>query len=276
MTTAENLNRIINAKSDIKQAIEKKGVEVGDITIDKYAEKVKQITPKVVLRDGTKFRSSTFIFDALDEPMTSMFDTSQMTDMSYMFDDCENFFGVILEKWDFSNVTNMSNMFSNCGSLMYIKLNNNFNKVTNMSSMFENCRRLTDVLGLEDWDTSNVTDMSYMFYGCKSLVSLDLSKWDTSNVTNMTSMFYDCKSLVSLDLTNWDTSNVTTMDHMFEFCSNLTELRMGGDVSKVTDVDYMFQYVITTGAFYYNPKYDYSKIIAQLPSKWVAIPREDL
>ena len=126
MTTAENLNRIINAKSDIKQAIENKGVEVGDITIDKYAEKVKQIAPKVVLRDGTKFRSSTFIFDALDEPMTSMFDTSQMTDMSYMFDDCENFFGVILEKWDFSNVTNMSNMFSNCGSLMYVKLNNNF------------------------------------------------------------------------------------------------------------------------------------------------------
>ena len=41
--------------------------------------------------------------------------------------------------------------------------------------------------------------MSYMFYGCKSLLSLpDISKWNTSSVDDMRRMFYGCKSLSSL------------------------------------------------------------------------------
>ena len=46
---------------------------------------------------------------------------------------------------------------------------------------------------------TNVTKMSYMFYGCSSLISLpDISNWNTSKVTNMSYMFYDCNSLLSL------------------------------------------------------------------------------
>ena len=48
--------------------------------------------------------------------------------------------------------------------------------------------------------------MSYMFYGCKSLISLsDISNWNTNNVTNMSFMFFGCKSLISLpDISNWN------------------------------------------------------------------------
>jgi hypothetical protein len=68
-------------------------------------------------------------------------------------------------------------------------------------------------------------------------------------------------------LTRWDTSSVTSMDNMFRYCSNLTELRMGGNPSKVTDVSEMFRDITTTGTFYYNSAYDYSQIISKLPSK---------
>jgi hypothetical protein len=47
---------------------------------------------------------------------------------------------------------------------------------------------------------------------------------------------------------------------------------MGGDVSKVTNALDMFNGIKTTGTFYYNSQYDYSKIIAELPSTWTAVP----
>ena len=37
--------------------------------------------------------------------------------------------------------------------------------------------------------------MRNMFYGCYSLISLDLSNFNTQNVTNMNLMFYFCDSL---------------------------------------------------------------------------------
>ena len=42
---------------------------------------------------------------------------------------------------------------------------------------------------------NNVTDMSFMFADCSSLISLpDISKWNTNNVTNMSWMFSSCES----------------------------------------------------------------------------------
>jgi surface protein len=113
-----------------------------------------------------------------------------------------------------------------------------------------------------------------MFSFCHKLTSLDASNWDTSKVTDMSNMFKYCSNLTSLDLSNWDTSNVTDMNEMFNLCSALTELKMGGDISKVTNVTSMFSNVFSTGTFYYNPQYDYSKIIAVLPSTWTAVPME--
>ena len=58
---------------------------------------------------------------------------------------------------------------------------------------------------------NNITNMSNMFYECKTLSLLpDISKWNTSNVTDMKCMFYNCKTLSSLpDISKWDTSKVT-------------------------------------------------------------------
>jgi len=80
------------------------------------------------------------------------------------------------------------------------------------------------VFDFSGWDSSYVSNMGYMFYGCSALASLDLSNFDTSNATTMSYMFSDCSALASLDLSNWDVSKVTDMGGMFKNCSSLTTI----------------------------------------------------
>ena len=112
--------------------------------------------------------------------------------------------------------------------------------VMDMSCMFWGCSSL-ESLDLSGFDTSNVTDMTRMFDGCSSLKSLDLSNFDTSNVMDMSCMFWGCSSLESLDLSGFDTSNVTDMTRMFDGCSSLKSLDLSNfDTSNVMDMSCMF------------------------------------
>ena len=124
----------------------------------------------------------------------------------------------------FANVrpTTFYDWFSNCKNLTQIEGMGNLNteNVTDMSYMFDNCRKLSS-LDLSKFNTENVTDMSYMFCCCWGLSSLDLSKFNTENVTNMTHMFCNCSKLSSLDLSNFNTAKVEDMSYMFSDCSTL-------------------------------------------------------
>ena len=93
----------------------------------------------------------------------------------------------------------------------------NTSEVTNMCSMFDGCSGLT-TLDLTPLNTSKVTDMSYMFEGCSSLNSLDLTSLNTENVASMSDMFYGCYSLHEIDLSHFDTKNVTSLSGMFWNC----------------------------------------------------------
>ena len=86
--------------------------------------------------------------------------------------------------------------------------------ITNMSHLFDMSLDILIRYSVKDvyfdvseWNVSNVTDMSYMFYDCKRF-NCNLSGWDVSSVTDMYSMFYDCK-LFNQDLSDWNVSNVT-------------------------------------------------------------------
>ena len=117
----------------------------------------------------------------------------------------------------------------------------NTSNVSDMSYMFSGCQSLVS-LDVSSFDTSNVTNMSYMFSSCRSLVSLDVSSFDTSNVTRITSMFSSCRSLTSLDLSNFIISNVRSLYQMFVFCQSLVSLDLSNfDTSNVTDMIYMFK-----------------------------------
>ena len=86
---------------------------------------------------------------------------------------------------------------------------------------FAGCFYLTEIEGIENLNTQNVTDMSEMFTCCYALTSLDVSNFNTEKVTNMTDMFLGCSALTSLDLSNFNTGRVESMSSMFSGCSTL-------------------------------------------------------
>ena len=95
-------------------------------------------------------------------------------------------------------------------------------------------------------NTSKVTSMIQMFFGCNALNSLDLSRFNTANVTSMSGMFSKCQALNSLDLSNFNTANVTSMMYMFRECKALESLDIRNfDMGKVTNSDDMFSGVGT-------------------------------
>lgn len=90
-------------------------------------------------------------------------------------------------------------------------------------------------------DISGVTDLSYMFYGCENLTTVNLKKLDTSSVKNMDYMFYGCKKLSYLNLTYFNTTNVTSMKGLFQSCSSLRQVVLNGlNTARVTNFSYMF------------------------------------
>lgn len=135
-----------------------------------------------------------------------------------------------------------SYLFADLGSLVQI---NNLNlldtsQVTNMSGMFFYQRTNSHLIGLDlsNFDTSNVTNMSSMFSKVE-LANLDLSNFDTSNVTNMNSMFSGAR-LGSLDISSFSTSKVIDMSSMFSNIE-LNSLDLSNfDTTNVTDMSSMF------------------------------------
>ena len=91
---------------------------------------------------------------------------------------------------------------------------------------FEN---LKTIQGIENLNTEEVTNMSYMFNRCSGLSSLDLSSFNTEEVTTMGWMFSSCSSLTSLDLSSFNTAKVTNMDDMFSYCSGLKTIYVSDD-----------------------------------------------
>ena len=70
--------------------------------------------------------------------------------------------------------------------------------------MFGNCSSLAIIPNISKWNTSNVTNMSYMFYGCSKLKSLLIDKWNVSNVTDMSYMFCECSVKYLGNLSKWN------------------------------------------------------------------------
>ena len=131
-----------------------------------------------------------------------------------------------------SEVTNMSGMFNYCSNLTDLDLSTfNTANVTNMSSMFAFCSSLTS-LDLSSFNTAKVTNMKQMFNGCTGLTSLNLRSFNTSKVTNMGNMFYMCSDLTTIHVSSgWTTAAVTSSDKMFDGCTSL----VGGQGTAYSD-----------------------------------------
>ena len=121
--------------------------------------------------------------------------------------------------------TSCYSWFCDFGNLKQIEGIENLNttNVTEMASMFYGCSQLTS-LDVTHFNTENVVHMENMFINCSSLASLDVTHFNTENVANMGSMFYGCSSLTSLDVTNFNTENVVWIMKIFKGCSALTTI----------------------------------------------------
>jgi len=189
----------------------------------------------------------------------SHWDTSEVTDMSYMFNNAKNFDKPLTgpdSKFNTSKVTNMRAMFQ-----LAIKFNKhltgryskfNTSQVTDMSYMFQEAHSFNKPLTGPDskFNTSQVTDMSCMFYDAKKFdkpLIDNNGNFNTSNVTNMRLMFAGAtnfnQSLIGPNST-FNTSKVTDMAGMFQLCINFDKPLLGPEskfnTSQVTDMSYMF------------------------------------
>ena len=86
------------------------------------------------------------------------------------------------------------------------------------SSMFASKRALTS-LDLSNFNTTNVTLMSYMFSDCAALTSLNLSNFNTTNVEDMYDMFDGCSGLTTIIANNWSAAGDSS--GMFNGCTSL-------------------------------------------------------
>lgn len=102
---------------------------------------------------------------------------------------------------------------------------------SSLDSVFYSCQYLTKICGLENWNVSNITNMSYLFYNCINLTSLDLSNWDTSKVTTMNDTFSNCNSLKSLSSIKADSLTISSYTSPFGFSNNTTLVDFGGFVN---------------------------------------------
>ena len=96
-------------------------------------------------------------------------DTKKVTDMGYMFFDCENLKELDIKNFNTTNVTNMEGMFSRCSSLTKLKFGINFNteNVTNMKFMFNLCKNLKELEIVKKFNTTKVSHNNGMFNNCK-------------------------------------------------------------------------------------------------------------
>ena len=113
---------------------------------------------------------------------------------------------------------------------------------TSCYAWFQNFIKLKQIEGIENLNTENVTNMKFMFKGCSSLTSLDVTHFNTGNVTSMSGMFDGCSGLISLDVTNFNTANVTDMSKMFFCCYKLKEIYVSDKfvTDDVISSEYMF------------------------------------
>ena len=132
--------------------------------------------------------------------------TGSIEDMSYFCQGCKALESIDLSGINLSKITNLSHAFADCSKLCNINLSGvNTSNLTNLDACFNDCRALQTV-DVSDLDTQNVTQFSQIFEHCTSLTEIiGLENWNTSKGVTFTEMFSDCRSLRFLNLSSFDT-----------------------------------------------------------------------
>lgn len=185
------------------------------------------------------FNGWTSLTNIIDLPNLN---TSEVTEMSGMFDYCSNLLGLDISHFDTSNVQAMSFMFEGL-TISELDLGNfNMSKVIDAAYMFAGNPNLSNVI-LNGLDTSSLEFCEGMFSNCTSLEFVNLSSFDASKIKSIGHMFEGCTSLLSVSWQNKTFNAIETTNGMFSECSALQVIRIDNDFSvstTLTDSENMF------------------------------------
>ena len=152
------------------------------------------------------------------------FVVDKVIEMKGMFGKCKCLEKLDLRNFNTSNVKDMSFMFDQCYNLKEILINPQTfitKNVTNMGHMFNRCNNLKDI-NLSHFDIQNVKLLSYMFYECENLTDLNLSNFKIKDRNiDMSNMFEKCKNLKILDISSINIENGVNTAQIFNELANI-------------------------------------------------------
>ena len=102
----------------------------------------------------------------------------------------------------------------------FVRYNNGYDKKCLFSAL-----KNVETIDITGWNTSNATDMAYMFYESCANEIIGIESLDTKECRTMRSTFLGNKHLTELDLSNWTIDNVTDIVGMFAYCNNLEKIK---------------------------------------------------
>lgn len=168
--------------------------------------------------------SHLFEYTYIDKIDANNLDVSNVTDGSYMFYSCANSTEINVSQWNTSKIKYFDKMFSNCQSLAFLDVNNwDMISGCSLNGMFS-YSGITDI-DLSKWDTSNISNLSNLFFNCRKLKQIDLHTWNTKSVSTCYWLFRGCSSLEFINIDGWNTCNVYDMDRMFGECPKLITIK---------------------------------------------------
>ncbi len=144
-------------------------------------------------------------------------DTSNLTNMSNMFERTKLFNDPSISRWKTSKVTSMSRMFRDAESFNQPLETNaalnywNVSKVTHMIAMFKGTKAFNG--SLAGWDTASCTDMQSLFED--SIFNQSVNHFDVRKVKDMSYMFSDNLAF-NQSIDNWRTDKLVSMSYIFE------------------------------------------------------------
>lgn len=154
-------------------------------------------------------------------------DASNVTNARYMFAKCNSLVNINTNRLVFSSkLTDALGIFRECASIERLDLSAwDFSRVYTVTDFLNGCASLQSVV-MPDLSRSIVTDIDlsgtqFVFKGCESLVSVDLSKFNTSKTNNLRGFFHGCSRLVEIDISSFSAEQITNTTDMFNGCSLL-------------------------------------------------------